>query len=560
MNARRITMQMSIRKVVKSLNENEENGGFWLPNIQRPFVWREEQIEKLFDSVMRDYPISTLLAWRTKSNMKYRRFIKDYKKGINLYEQYEGNNNKAKYLVLDGQQRLQSFYIGLKGTYEKKKLCFNILSGKPSMPEETMYKFKFLESDKIKAPWFSVNELVMDNSTNKVIKKKCANEFEDDLTIEQIDLIEDNIDKIRNNFVQQEKINIQIIDSVDNPELYSEDDIVEIFIRYNSGGTVLGKSDLLFSLLTVSWEDANENISELLYKLNAQGFKFDRDFILKTCLSLLKKGAAYNVTKFREPTTKEEIQKKWDKIYDAICAVKDFLYDRTYIRTDKALSSYLMLIPLIYFRYHYKDRFNNAIGMDTYILRSLLSGVFGGSPDSMIDNLTKQIDEDEDFVLNNIFGEIRKSGRNLEISEELLLQENYYSKNIHLLFNLWYKDFNYIPSFQNNFPQVDHIFPQSLLKSVKIINPNTGKRDVLKYKWFDRDQIGNLMLLTKEENGPSGKSDIPPVEWFKDKSEDYLDKHLIPKDKELWKLENYEKFIEERKKLILNKFADIIMK
>ncbi len=553
-------MQMSIRKVVKSLNENEENGGFWLPNIQRPFVWREEQIEKLFDSVMRDYPISTLLAWRTKSNMKQRRFIKDYKKGINLYEQYEGNNNKAKYLVLDGQQRLQSFYIGLKGTYEKKKLCFNILSGKPSMPEETMYKFKFLESDKIKAPWFSVNELVMDNSTNKVIKKKCANEFEDDLTIEQIDLIEDNIDKIRNNFVQQEKINIQIIDSVDNPELYSEDDIVEIFIRYNSGGTVLGKSDLLFSLLTVSWEDANENISELLYKLNAQGFKFDRDFILKTCLSLLKKGAAYNVTKFREPTTKEEIQKKWDKIYDAICAVKDFLYDRTYIRTDKALSSYLMLIPLIYFRYHYKDRFNNAIGMDTYILRSLLSGVFGGSPDSMIDNLTKQIDEDKDFVLNNIFGEIRKSGRNLEISEELLLQENYYSKNIHLLFNLWYKDFNYIPSFQNNFPQVDHIFPQSLLKSVKIINPNTGKRDVLKYKWFDRDQIGNLMLLTKEENGPSGKSDIPPVEWFKDKSEDYLDKHLIPKDKELWKLENYEKFIEERKKLILNKFADIIMK
>lgn len=553
-------MQMSIRKVVKSLNENEENGGFWLPNIQRPFVWREEQIEKLFDSVMRDYPISTLLAWRTKSNMKQRRFIKDYKKVINLYEQYEGNNNKAKYLVLDGQQRLQSFYIGLKGTYEKKKLCFNILSGKPSMPEETMYKFKFLESDKIKAPWFSVNELVMDNSTNKVIKKKCANEFEDDLTIEQIDLIEDNIDKIRNNFVQQEKINIQIIDSVDNPELYSEDDIVEIFIRYNSGGTVLGKSDLLFSLLTVSWEDANENISELLYKLNAQGFKFDRDFILKTCLSLLKKGAAYNVTKFREPTTKEEIQKKWDKIYDAICAVKDFLYDRTYIRTDKALSSYLMLIPLIYFRYHYKDRFNNAIGMDTYILRSLLSGVFGGSPDSMIDNLTKQIDEDKDFVLNNIFGEIRKSGRNLEISEELLLQENYYSKNIHLLFNLWYKDFNYIPSFQNNFPQVDHIFPQSLLKSVKIINPNTGKRDVLKYKWFDRDQIGNLMLLTKEENGPSGKSDIPPVEWFKDKSEDYLDKHLIPKDKELWKLENYEKFIEERKKLILNKFADIIMK
>ncbi len=553
-------MQMTIRKMVKSLNENEENGGFWLPNIQRPFVWKEEQIEVLFDSVMRDYPISTLLAWRTKSDMKYRRFIQLYKKGIDLHNFYVGTNNKAKYLVLDGQQRLQSFYIGLTGSYEKRVLCFNILSGESSAPEETKYKFKFLHDEKIKAPWFKVQDLVMNDSSNKEIRSNCAKKFEDDPTDEEIGQIEDNIDKIRNNFVQQENINMQVIDSVDNPKRYTEDDVVEIFIRCNSGGTVLGKSDLLFSLLTVSWEDADENISELLNKLNAQGFKFDRDFILKTCLSLLKKGAAYNVKKFREKDTKEEIQNNWDSISDAICAVKDLLCNRTYIRSDKALPSYLMLIPLIYFRYHYKDKFNNAIGMETYILRALLSGIFGGSPDNMIDNLTKQIDEDKNFVLNNIFGEIRKSGRNLEISEESILQEHYSSKNTHLLFNIWYKDFNYTPAFQNNFPQIDHIYPQSLLKTVKEINPNTGRKDVLKYKWFDRDQIGNLMLLTQEENGPSGKSDKPPYEWFSDKSQDYLDKHLIPNDKKLWKLENYEKFIEERKNLILDRFKGILIK
>jgi len=113
-------MQMTIRKAVKSLNENEENGGYWLPNIQRPFVWREEQIEKLFDSVMRNYPISTLLAWRTKSEIKFRRFIQAYRKDIELLFYYAGSDNKPKYLVLDGQQRLQSFYIGLTGSYEKK--------------------------------------------------------------------------------------------------------------------------------------------------------------------------------------------------------------------------------------------------------------------------------------------------------------------------------------------------------------------------------------------------------------------------------------------------------
>src|SRR5664279_5849584 len=112
-------MQMTIRKAVKSLNNNEENGGYWLPNIQRPFVWREEQIEKLFDSVVRNYPISTLLAWKTKSQIKYRRFIQAYKKDISLLSYYEGVNEKTKHLVLDGQQRLQSFYIGLVGSYDK---------------------------------------------------------------------------------------------------------------------------------------------------------------------------------------------------------------------------------------------------------------------------------------------------------------------------------------------------------------------------------------------------------------------------------------------------------
>ncbi len=41
-----------------------EDGGFWLPNIQRPFVWSEDQIFRLFDSILREYPISNLLIWR----------------------------------------------------------------------------------------------------------------------------------------------------------------------------------------------------------------------------------------------------------------------------------------------------------------------------------------------------------------------------------------------------------------------------------------------------------------------------------------------------------------
>ena len=50
--------KQTIRKLVTFLNNTDEDGGFWLPNIQRPFVWSEEQICRLFDSIMRQYPIS----------------------------------------------------------------------------------------------------------------------------------------------------------------------------------------------------------------------------------------------------------------------------------------------------------------------------------------------------------------------------------------------------------------------------------------------------------------------------------------------------------------------
>lgn len=181
-----------------------------------------------------------------------------------------------------------------------------------------------------------------------------------------------------------------------------------------------------------------------------------------------------------------------------------------------------------------------------------------GSPDGLIDKCTKKIDETKSFDVNEIFGVIRADGRNLEISKDTIFDTYYGSKQIHLLFNLWY-NFNYQPTYHQNKPQVDHIFPQSQLKKLKDINPNTGRVDLLRYKWWDRDQIGNCMLLTAQENGSGGKTDILPEIWFAGKSEDYLDLHLIPKDRSLWQLDNFEKFVEERKKLILEKLKYIII-
>ena len=82
----------------------------------------------------------------------------------------------------------------------------------------------------------------------------------------------------------------------------------------------------------------------------------------------------------------------------------------------------------------------------------------------------------------------------------------------------------------------------------------------MKYTESQRNQLANCMLLTRQENGASEKWDSHPENWFADKCDDYLDLHLIPKDRTLWRLDNYERFIEERKKLILEKFNYLITK
>ncbi|WP_218143549.1 GmrSD restriction endonuclease domain-containing protein [Piscibacillus halophilus] len=276
-------------------------------------------------------------------------------------------------------------------------------------------------------------------------------------------------------------------------------------------------------------------MEELLEELNNTGYKFNRDFVLKTCLALLNKGAAYSVPKFREESTRENISKNWNDIANAIKDVKDFLYGKTYLRSDRALTSYLGLIPIIYYRYHFKDKWSSVKRLDEYILKTLLTGSFSGSPDNVIDRCVDTIRKTKEFNVDDMFDAIRRSGRNLQVSEDTILDFHYESKNIHLIFNLWYKDFAYHPAFQNNKPQIDHIFPQSELQKVKEVNPQSGRK-VLSYKKRDRDQIANCMLLTQQENGAGGKSNQLPEEWFADKSEEYLDMHLIPKNKELWKL------------------------
>lgn len=145
-----------VSDVMRQLNRD-----IYLPAIQREFVWGPNRIERLFDSIMSDFPIGSFLYWRLEQKNKDEwpvyEFIRDFDKGDphNPPANMAGISKDIS-LVLDGQQRITSLFIGLKGSYRyfyrrwrKTKLHLNLLkvpTPNEENPEELTYGFTFREN------------------------------------------------------------------------------------------------------------------------------------------------------------------------------------------------------------------------------------------------------------------------------------------------------------------------------------------------------------------------------------------------------------------------------
>lgn len=261
---------------VISLLNQVKNGDIVLPNIQREFVWSEESICKLMDSIMRGYPIGIVLMWETYQNIQFRKFTDSYIEEADF--DYSSNDNELKrLLVLDGQQRLQSLFIALYGKYHGKYLYFELLSGQEKDDSsEIKYEFQFLtEDDAIRFNSESIEKFKNPENDNpstdheKWYYEKVNKLYEmgpkDILGIssvlsEKINLDPNEQELVMKNIMEmkhhlQENPHILKFSTLDeNKPSTAKDrktpaDILEVFVRVNREGTRLSKSDLIFSML-----------------------------------------------------------------------------------------------------------------------------------------------------------------------------------------------------------------------------------------------------------------------------------------------------------------------
>lgn len=135
-----------------------------LPAIQREFVWDPDlQITRLFDSLMRGYPIGAFLSWAVKppvvGQFKFYGFIKDYHARDNRHcPVLDLPTDQPVTAILDGQQRLTSLNIGLRGShamkrkygwkdnpkaYPERHLYLNLLADAPENDLGMVYDFRF---------------------------------------------------------------------------------------------------------------------------------------------------------------------------------------------------------------------------------------------------------------------------------------------------------------------------------------------------------------------------------------------------------------------------------
>lgn len=124
---------MNTFKIIERLNANQ----MLLPALQRKFVWKDEQICNLFDSIMKGYPIGTLIFWQVQleqaQQYSFFRFEPNYDEQLLTTPAVpqpivinHGNGNPL-FVVLDGQQRITSIYIGLQGSTTRKKTIHQCL-------------------------------------------------------------------------------------------------------------------------------------------------------------------------------------------------------------------------------------------------------------------------------------------------------------------------------------------------------------------------------------------------------------------------------------------------
>lgn len=571
---------LTIESVIKDIDSKK----YLLPSIQREFVWSTKQIEKLFDSLMMDYPINAFLFWKVPKEkakeFSFYEFLRDYHQRTGRHNPKANISGSDDIIaILDGQQRMTSLYIGLKGSYAYKishkrwdnpqayparKLYLNVLG--ESEDSDLTYDFRFLTDSEVK----SMNAQKDPNGNSAYFWYKVGDILDVKEEYEVNDILIDNNLNAHPNFKFANKALFKLFTVIRKNQTISYyleestelDKVLNIFIRVNSGGTTLSYSDLLLSFATAQWQqrDAREELNKFMDEVNmiGRGFNVGKDIILKACLVLSGfTDISFKVDNFNR-SNMLVIEQNWDELTTAFRMAVELISSFGFSREN--ITSNNLIIPIAYYIKSIGNP-SNFIASSNYaedrrllkkwFIASLLNRVFSFMPDGLLKPVRTIIDENPgSFPFDKIANYFRGTNRDIIFTDDIidnLLQTKYGTGDILVVLSVLYPWVD----LKNNF-HIDHIYPKSKFTPKKL-EKNGIPADKIDFYIENVNFLGNLQLLEATPNEEKNNKDFD--EWLKetftspDQLKAYKEKHYIP-DVDL-SFGNFEEFLMEREKLIV---------
>ncbi len=542
-----------------------------LPDIQREYVWEAYEVERLFESIVDGYPVGSCILWKTtrsiinkdKPNLYY--FLREYKQG-------ESKNEKAPevlsdegdyYIVLDGQQRITSLNIALFGSYTSfkggsgnprnnpnswitRELYYNLdfyRTTEDEDDENPKKRFCFLTTDEAShGNWYKIKELLAFNSVEDYWDELIQNEYEKsarkDLSALFRRLHSNSGDGLIHYYCIEEN---------------DYDEALDIFVRVNSTGHKLAKSDLLFSTLIDGWADGKQSIENLLAAMNSKGdrFNFTKDYLMRLALVLVDADTNLKIQSLTQKTI-SNIRSNWNRINSALDTMSSLLADIGL--SHETITSYNATMPIAYYLYKggkIKTSYQKT-EVRKFLSIAMAKRLFGVASNSALNstrNALKAIDcTKSDFSLSLFSAVVLTGGRTFSVSiEDIDFWLDNYEKgqSTYLLLSLLYPNCKLS---QVSFHQ-DHCHPYVGFDNKNIRTFNLPQ-DVVSDWQSKRNLLPNLQFLEGAENEHKNKT--PLKEWIsKGNSIEYLPIGVS------FDFIDFGVFFEKRRILIKKKLFDI---
>ena len=547
--------------------QNIKNDKYVMPAFQRQFVWGMGQIERLWDSILLDYPVANFLFWKIDEknitkDTQFCSFLQDVtfdsrKQSDSVNYKLSGVDlNISDTAILDGQQRLTSLYLSLFGTsfirpsHARKKTGERILS---SLLIELNENKVDIDADEYNCKHYDIRftEKIYKASPTQfkiksILEDKYRNESTREIAIEKaIEFVPDNSKTYARNIlvklcskIYDEKL-IRYTEIVD----MMQDDALEMFVRFNSGGKPLRKSEITMSILEAYWPSAKSEFGKIL---SGQYRDFGTDFIVRLALMLYGDVVKSNINM----RIAEELKGNWTEFQNALNNTADLLKELK-IDITRFSSSWNVLLPIIYSVYYNPDDYQESItAFKVYLMRALLFTYFQSGTTAKLQQMKNNIKDFDNYITIEMLDQIT----DLMVSDgkiEDILNAEKGSRVVGEV--LYYMGLDWIKPYYKY--EQDHLHPYEGFE----FKPANVSHEELKAWRSLRNRLPNLQLLEGHTNGI--KNDMRLIDYYNDMNEQqrkqFREQAMIP-DGESLEFSNFMNFYNSRKELLRNKIKGLL--